>query len=302
MSASSKPSRGIDPTAGTVYEQPSATADAARVQAHHRSEHLWFDRLAGLHRAVRAAVLGCGRERTGLSNAKGDAVRRFDLAANDAALSFLETLDVPLVVASEETEPLRLGVGSPRHRLVLDPVDGSDNWAQDLPLSAVSCAVLAMDAPLHPDFVEWAMVGPLDRETPLLAGRGVGAWCDQTRLQTSAVDRIADAVISVELNHFAPPPALSDTMAKARAVRSYGCASGALALIASGGSDAHIDLRRRLTAESYLAAARLVLEAGGTVCAPDGGPLASARGLTDRVELMAAASEGLCQEIAGSLY
>ena len=302
MSASSKLSQEIDPGGGTVNEQPITTADTALIKAQLGSEPLWFDRLAGLHRAVRAAVLGCAREQTGLTNAKGDAVRRFDVVANDAALSFLETLGMPLVVASEETEPRRLGVGSPRHRLVLDPVDGSDNWARGLPLSAVSCAVLAMDAPLHPDFVEWAMVGPLDSGTPLLAGRGVGAWCAQARLHTSAVYRIREAVISVELNHFAPPPALSGVMSKARAVRSYGCASGALALIASGASDAHLDLRRRLTAESYLAAARLVIEAGGRVCAPDGSPLANAYSLTDRVELMAAASEGLCQEITGYLY
>jgi fructose-1,6-bisphosphatase/inositol monophosphatase family enzyme len=261
-----------------------------------------LQRLADLHGAVRTAVLACGRGRTGLTNAKGDAVRAFDLVANDAALAFLETLRVPLLVESEEVEAaIKVGTGTPRHRLVLDPVDGSDNWARELPLSAVCCAVLEPDAPLHADFVTWAMVGPLEWEMPLLAERGSGAWHGAARCQTSAVCRIADAVIAIELNHYAPPPRLAGIMAQARGVRSYGCASRALALVACGAIDAYIDVRGRLTAESYLAAARLLLEAGGCVAGPGGAPLASARGLTDRVPLIAAASDRLYKEIVKRL-
>ena len=84
-------------------------------------------------------------------------------------------------------------------------------------------------------------------------------------------------------------------------MRSYGCASRALAFIACGAIDAHIDVRGRLTPESYLAAARLVLEAGGCVARPDGTPLANARRLTDRTALIAAASESLQREIVARL-
>ena len=41
-------------------------------------------------------------------------------------------------------------------------------------------------------------------------------------------------------------------------------------LVATGATDANIDLRGRLTAESYLAGARVLCEAGGSVTAPDG--------------------------------
>ncbi len=261
-----------------------------------------MERLAGLHGAVRAAVLACARERTGSTNAKGDAVRVFDLVANDAALAFLETICVPLLVESEEAEaPRKIGAGTPRHRLVLDPVDGSDNWARGLPLSAVCCAVLEPDAALHPDFVASAMVGPLEWEIPLLAERGSGAWHGAIRLETSLVCRLADAVIAIELNHYAPPSRLAGIMAQARGVRSYGCASRALALVACGAIDAYIDVRGRLTAESYLAAARLLIESGGWIAGPGGGSLATACGLTDRVALIAAASESLCKEIVERL-
>ena len=56
----------------------------------------------------------------------------FDLAANDAALDFLRKLQLPVVVDSEESGHQEIGSGTPQHRLVLDPVDGSDNWARRL--------------------------------------------------------------------------------------------------------------------------------------------------------------------------
>ena len=258
----------------------------------------WVERLLTLHRQVRLAAANAGREDTGTKNAKGDDVKLFDLAANDAALAVFREFSLPLVVDSEECGHLEIGSGTPRWRLILDPVDGSDNWARRLPLSALSCAVLPIDAPLHPDWVEAALVG---EHTPVIALKGSGAWRGRDRLEASNVRNIAEAMVSVELNHFSPPPGLARLMAAARGVRCYGCASRALSLVAAGAIDAHVDPRGRLTAESYLAAARLVIEAGGWVAGLDGTSLAAAKGLTDRVSLVAASSRALCDEIVERL-
>ncbi len=75
------------------------------------------------------------------------------------------------------------------------------------------------------------------------------------------------------------------------------CASRAISLVAEGATDAHVDARGRLTAESYLAAARLVIEAGGWVVGLDGTTLTVPESLTDRVSLVAASSRELCDEI-----
>ena len=261
----------------------------------------WVERLLMLHRQVRRAVVRADRAGTGSRNAKGDDVKRFDLVANDAALVVLEELQLSLLVDSEESGRQEIGCGTPRQRLVLDPVDGSDNWARGLPLSALSCAVLPVDAPLHPDWVEAALVGPLDQDTPLIALKDSGAWRGNVRLETSQVRDINGAMISVELNHHSPAPGLTRLMAAARGVRCYGCASRALSLVAEGATDAHVDERGRLTAESYLAAARLVIEAGGRVVGLDGAPLAVPKSLTDRVGLIAASSRELCDEIVDVL-
>ena len=257
----------------------------------------WTGILGTLHQSVRKAVLDAGREAIGTRNAKGDDVKVFDLAAEDAALAVLKELQPPLVVDSEESGRREIGSGTPRHRLVLDPVDGSDNWARGLPLSALSCAVLPLDAPLHPDWVEAALVGPLEQDTPLIAIKGSGAWRGKERLRTSGVRNVAGAMISAELNHHSPSPGLARLMAAARGVRCYGCASRAISLVAEGVTDAHVDVRGRLTAESYLAAARLVIEAGGWVVGLDGAPLAAPENLTDRVGLVAASSRELGAEI-----
>ena len=257
----------------------------------------WAERLLMLYRQVRNAISKDDLARTGSKNAKGDEVKIFDLAANDAVLAVLKELQLPVVVDSEESGCLEIGCGTPRHRLVLDPVDGSDNWARELPLSALSCAILPIDAPLHPDWVEAALVGPLEQETPLIALKGSGGWRGSDRLEVSRVRTVAEAMISVELNHFSPSPGLGRLMAAARGVRCYGCASRALALVAVGATDAHVDMRGRLTAESYLAAARLVIEAGGWVAGLDGAPLAQAKSLTDRLGLIVAASRELCDGI-----
>ena len=261
----------------------------------------WTARLLMLHRQVRSAVAEADRAGTGSKNAKGDDVKRFDLVANDAALAVLRDLRLPVVVDSEESGRQEIGSGTPRHRLILDPVDGSDNWARGLPLFALSCAVLPLEAPLHPDWVEAALVGPLEQDTPLIALKGSGAWRGNDRLETSKLHNVTEAMISVELNHHSPSPGLARLMAAARGVRCYGCASRALALVAAGATDAHVDMRGRLTAESYLAAARLVIEAGGWVAGIDGATLTTPESLTDRVSLVAASSRKLCDQIVDLL-
>jgi myo-inositol-1(or 4)-monophosphatase len=285
VNSSTRPSAGDGPDGGDIVRAVDSP---------------WAERLRALHRQVRLTVSKAGRASAENRNAKGDEVKLFDLAADDTALAALGDFDVSMVVVSEESGCQEIGAGA-QYRLVLDPVDGSDNWARGLPLSALSCAVLPIDAPLHPDWVEAALVGPLERDVPLIALKNSGAWRDRERLQTSGVRDIAGAMISVELNHHSPSPGLARLMSAARGVRCYGCASRAISLVAESASDAYVDLRGRLTAESYLAAARLLVEAGGCVVGLDGKPVAAPENLTDRVSLIAASSRELCHEIVEML-
>lgn len=257
----------------------------------------WIDRLSAIHGDVRDAVRDAATGDVGTTNAKGDRVKAFDLAAHEAAMVALDRLGAALVVESEEGGTRHLGEGAPRWRVVVDPVDGSDNRARGLPLSAFSCAVLPVSGDLRPASVVAALVGPIADGPPWLAVAGGGAWRGGEPIRTSGVKRLADAFLSIELNHAAPSSGAARLPAAARGIRSYGCASMALALVAAGAIDAHVDLRRRLTAESYLAGARLVLEAGGTVSGADGRPLGAVADLTARTSVVAAATPELGREI-----
>ena len=234
-------------------------------------------------------------------NAKGDRQRRFDVLIDKWVRDWLTRRDVRGVVLSEELDDVELGAADGGHSFVVDPVDGSDNFARGLPLSALSIAVLPRSTPLAPEHVVHAMVGDLAEPTPILASRGQGAHQSGRRLQTSRVRKLRDAVVSFELNHWSPDNALAETLQICAGVRAYGCASRALCLVATGALDAHVDVRRRLTPESFLAASLVVAEAGGLVVQLDGSPLGPFNGLQDRTTLIASATPDLLKEIINAI-
>lgn len=189
--------------------------------------------LEAVHRRVRAALAGTGPDlvrtvanTSGQVNPKGDVSQPFDLVADDLIRRELERLCSSGVVLSEERgDEVVFGRQPPRYRFVVDPVDGSDNHMRGLPLAAVSVAVLAGKGPLGLEQVVHALVGGLDREEPLLATRRKGAWQGASRLRTSQVRRIDEALVSCELNHWAPDGRLAELLRRSRGVRTYGCAS-----------------------------------------------------------------------------
>jgi myo-inositol-1(or 4)-monophosphatase len=259
--------------------------------------------LLDVHNSVRAA-LATHHDVDGIElgvNPKGDVSQQFDLIAERSVERYLRRHARSAVLLSEESGELILSEAPHEWCFILDPVDGSDNYARGLNLSGVCLAVLPAGAPLAVGNIEWALVGELERATPLLVRRGGNAFRGDVQARTSAVERIQDAFVSVELNHFAPPPALGALMQRARGVRSLGCASRALALVATGALDAHVDVRNRLTAESFFAAALAVEEAGGCVLNSDGRPLPFARDLTQRFSLIAAATRQLADAIVEAL-
>jgi len=259
--------------------------------------------LLDLHTEVRRALAGSDADRAQLlgKNRKGDRQRGFDVAADMAVRRILEEEFGSGIILSEESENYRFGETAPAYRFIVDPVDGSDNWARGLPLSSVAVAVLTADGPIALDRVVASLVGCLDQATPIVAIRDEGAHRGDKRLRTSSTRRIADAFVSCELNHFAPSAQVARLFSTARAVRSYGCASRAIALVAGGAIDAHIDVRSRLTPESFLAAAAILCEAGGCVLDAQGKPLGEFADLCQTTTIVATATEELAKEIIDTL-
>ena len=236
-----------------------------------------------VRRAVKRAGAGSG---VGVKfNAKGDRVRSFDTAANEAACAYLgDRFPWPVELLSEEDAPRRVGAGEPEFTVVLDPVDGSDNFARGIAPAGEPVAV---------DTVQFALVGDLLTGEVWRARRGHGASSNGRALRTTAVTLLEEAMLSCEMNHFAVGEKLTGVLSRARGVRAFGCATWALVMVAGGALDAHLDLRGRLTPENFLAPSLILAEAGGVVTDGEGKALPPVRGLTERFSVVAAATPGL---------
>ena len=235
-------------------------------------------------------------------NAKGDDQKSFDIATDEWIRQWLTTHFESGVVESEEMiNAFEFGRSEQGFRFIVDPVDGSDNFARGLPLSAISLAMLPRQMPLSTDEVAYALVGDTSRPEALIAARNDGAYSGDQRLHTSKIQHLDDAFISCELNHWAPDASLAELMQTCSGLRVYGCASRALCMVATGALDAHIDVRNRLTPESFLAASLLVTEAGGYICRLDGEALGPFQSLQDRTTLVAASTKKLAEKIINVL-
>jgi len=235
-------------------------------------------------------------------NAKGDDQKPCDIEVDQWLQRWLtEHFESGVVESEEQTNAFEFGRSEQGFRFIVDPVDGSDNFVRGLPLSATSLAILPRQATLCTDQVVYALVGDTSGQGAAVAARGDGAYSDSKRLHTSKTRHLRDAFVSCELNHWAPDASLAQLMRSCAGIRVYGCASRALCLVAVGALDAHIDVRSRLTPESFLAASLLVTEAGGQICSLDGGDLGPFQSLQDRTTLVAASTKELAEEIINAL-
>ncbi len=235
-------------------------------------------------------------------NAKGHRQRAFDVDADRWIRDWITAHFPGGVIESEETtSPVAFGDTDAGFRFVIDPIDGSDNLARRLPLSAVTIALLPVTDGIVAHGVTHALIGDPVDEQCYVASRHEGAFWGGRSLTTSGCTEVADAMISFELNHWAGNAGAVELMKASRGVRCYGCASRALSLVATGALDAYIDTRNRLTAESFLAGLLLVTEAGGYVCTADGHPLATFESLTQTTTLVAAATRDLAERIVAKI-
>ena len=246
---------------------------------------------------VRAFLLGEGREHleTVRKNPRGDVSKAFDLEAEERIIAALrQGMAEPVRVLTEERGEVLTKPGRPAYAIVVDPVDGSENFARGNDCTAVSLAVLPPED-LRPEAVLAGLVGHVHTGTVFEASRGGGARKNGRSIAASAVTRLEEALVAVDFN-FHDKGAIGrivPLLARARDLRRYGSAALELVGVASGGADGYVDVRGTLSPENYLAAALMVREAGGLVTDWDGNPLAPVRSLTQGQTIVAAGTAAL---------
>lgn len=161
--------------------------------------------------------------------------------------------------------------GREPHRWIVDPLDGTTNYAHGLPFYGVSIA-LELDGALA--------VGVLydpSRDECFVAERGCGATLNGAPLRVSGTETLGLGLLGTSYPNDLRA-ATRDNLAehaalirRCRSVRSLGSAALGLAAVAAGRLDGYWE--QRLGAWDVAAGALLIREAGGTVTAVDGGPL-----------------------------
>jgi len=157
-----------------------------------------------------------------------------------------------------------------RWRWIIDPLDGTTNFAHGLPHFAVSIAGEELGE------LAFGVVYDPMRDELFSAGRGGGAFLNDARLHISPSAALADSLLVTGFPYDlrSHPDNNLDRYAwlamQTRGVRRFGSAALDLAYVAAGRFDGYWELR--LAPWDLAAGMLLVREAGGTVTRVDGGP------------------------------
>ncbi len=152
---------------------------------------------------------------------------------------------------------------------IVDPLDGTTNFAHGIPVFSVTMAV-SDDRGMHSGLV----YDPLRQET-FWAERGAGAFLDERRLRVSHVDDLRRSLLvtgfpyDIATSRFNNLDHYANFAIRCQGVRRLGSAALDLAYLAAGRFEGYWDLQ--LSAWDVAAGALLIQEAGGRVTNIHGG-------------------------------
>ncbi len=220
-----------------------------------------------VQRVVRDALSSPRRSDVVGIGAAGSPTEELDRVAEAEVLRRLDAEGVDWNVVSEEIGHVERGG---EQTLVVDPVDGTWNALRRLPFSSVSLALGSGTLA----GIEVGLVRDLVRGTTWWASRGQGAYRDGRPIRVRPWKRGAE-VLLVNLGHGASERVVRAAGAAHR-VRSLGCASLEISLVAEGSADGYLfeaTTPRNLRATDIAAAYRILVEAGGGATSATGASL-----------------------------
>ncbi|MEE9154001.1 MAG: inositol monophosphatase family protein, partial [candidate division NC10 bacterium] len=230
-------------------------------------EHLEAARVAAKE-AGRILMERFGRRPQVYYKGRINLVTDVDRRSEASIVSFLHRRFPDHTILSEEGQG---HVGKGETCWIVDPLDGTTNYAHGFPFFAVSIALE------HQGKLRCGVVYDPLREEWFTAVHEGGAYLNEEPIHVSDTDQLEEALLATgfpydmrespenNLNHF------SNFSMRAQAVRRPGVASIDLAYVAAGRLDGFWELK--LKAWDIAAGALLVAEAGGTVTDFGGGPL-----------------------------
>ena len=215
---------------------------------------------------VRRFLLAEGRTMLGElgRNPKGDITKEFDLKSEEIAVSYCRKNSLPVEVISEETGNVMVSE-NPLYTIVLDPVDGSNNFSRGVEWTAFAAAVMPLGH-LELDKVKFGLVGNVFTGTIFKAEKGKGAFRNGKKISSSGAKELSKSSLSIALEVGADKQKLDrifPLVKKIRFARRCGATALDLANVASSGYDGFIDVTDKCTPENFMASCLIIKEAGG---------------------------------------
>jgi myo-inositol-1(or 4)-monophosphatase len=201
------------------------------------------------------------------AKAENDFVTRADRESEAAVAGEIRRRHPGHRLLGEEGGELAGGAGDVQW--VIDPLDGTTNFLQGLPIFCISVACRR-----GPDLLAGAVLDPIG-DNLFTAARGAGATWNGRPMRVSGRPGLAGAFLATGYP-FRAKSALEvyldvfrEVFLQARAIRRCGAAALDLAYTAAGVFDGFFEFR--LSPWDIAAGALLLEEAGGTICDLDGG-------------------------------
>ncbi len=219
--------------------------------------------------ARQAGKLISGRFQTELAvsfKGRNDIVTDVDLASEKLILGLLTAEFPGFSILSEESEPV---INESAYTWVVDPIDGTRNFAEGIPHY---CVVVALAR--GPETVVGVTYDPLVDEM-FTAERGKGAFLNGKRLSVSPRQEIAESVMGFDLGYVDEKAGLALDMVRGlwpnlQSMRLMGSSALGLAYAAAGRLD--IYFHHHLSPWDLASGLLLVTEAGGAIVDKQGGP------------------------------
>ncbi len=219
---------------------------------------------------AKQSIMGNNREemvRKAYINASGQMAIRADLVAENTFLKTLELEGVSGILFSEESGVKQFGddpKGEEAIILLLDPLDGSQNYKKGLAIGCISVAYGKYVRNPNLENLSRAAILNLYSEDLFFAVKGVGAWFNGDPIKVHNTNSSFNNRMS-QISFYAYGEVAKryffDFQEK-YSLRSLGSAAWELAITVIGINDAFIDLRGVLRAHDFIAS-KIIIEAVG---------------------------------------
>lgn len=223
--------------------------------------------------------------------AGGDISMQIDIIAENMIIEKLKEYNCDIQLISEEIGEIYIGDENKAlktgARLIVDPVDGSNNAVRGIPFSSVSIAYAEGN---ELESIIKAVIIDLYTGDLYWAEKGKGAFLNEERIQVSNLTFGDDTIFEIDYKS----EELVENLIKYQSIiekiyraRVMGSSALSLCLLAKGCIDGFLDLRKGSRIIDIAAGILIVKEAGGKIFSKNGGTLQSTLQLDAEVPIVA---------------